>query len=44
MYNKYICVGNLTRDPETRPVNDRFKHGARLAKTAQSTSLKANAY
>ena len=22
MYNKYICVGNLTRDPETRPVND----------------------
>ena len=22
MYNKYICVGNLTRDPETKPVND----------------------
>ena len=22
MHNKYICVGNLTRDPETRPVND----------------------
>jgi single-strand DNA-binding protein len=22
MYNKYICVGNLTKDPESRPVND----------------------
>ena len=22
MYNKYICVGNLTRAPETKPVND----------------------
>tara|TARA_R100001377_G_scaffold40150_1_gene22433 strand:+ start:1677 stop:2090 length:414 start_codon:yes stop_codon:yes gene_type:complete len=22
MYNKYICVGNLTRDPETKPVNN----------------------
>ena len=22
MYNKYICVGNLTRDPETKPGND----------------------
>ena len=22
MYNKYICVGNLTRDPENKPVND----------------------
>jgi len=22
MYNKYICIGNLTRDPETKPVND----------------------
>ena len=22
MYNKYICIGNLTRDPETKPVNN----------------------